>query len=163
MTQHMLRDIQLGRPLQPPTMTRTPILPAPQGPLRLRPKQHPIPNIHHQRILNQGSRVPRELPVYGVMEEVVIEIFLLRKLEHERVRHAFAKGLPGAVLPHSHAEHIRFPRIWVQTFCLEGLEGVEVGFEGGPGDFGPVFEEDYVGDCGGHGGCCWRVGLLGWG
>ena len=58
--------------------------------------------------------------------------------------HAFAERLPGVVLAHAHAEHVGFASIWVETFVLEGLEGVEVRLELGPCYVRAVFEEDDV-------------------
>lgn len=81
----------------------------------------------------------------GIFGQVVVQILLIRKLEHEAVGHAFVEGLPRAVLARSEGEHVRLAGGGrLEASGAESEEGGEVPLERLPWDLCAVLEEHDV-------------------
>lgn len=110
--------------------------------LRRWTKQHAIFDVNDETVLKQRMRFPREVRMYWVTEQIVVEFFLRCEFKNEAVRHALTEWLPGVVLAHAQAQHVRLAGVGVKTWPLQRLEGVKVVLEFRPADVGSISEEN---------------------
>lgn len=98
------------------------------------------------RILNQRPRGLGKRKMHRILRQIIIQVRLAPKLQHEAVRHALSMVLPGHVLARFHRRHVRLAGVLAYAFRGQREEGVEVRLQLRPRCRGRVFEEDDVRD-----------------